>query len=429
MKDSIENRTASYSVGELKRLGLKLRTLVVFCSLKKDPVVAALIEYLDNCDREKEIAVEKYCNIVSALYECGYARNTATYGQVCGDDLSKYVLNIVGNDENVYTRMLGGNVGKSDNVVNSVKNELEILQQVADLRCELLHNIWLDGIKLPKWNVSRTNIVEYHKERTADIGRYGYGMYAKHKMFCIDGDGNIVPVKYPDEIRLDELIDYKREQGIIMDNTRALLSGRPAANILLTGDAGTGKSSTVKAVVNELYTEGLRILEVRKDQLKLIPFILEELNDNPLKFIIFIDDLSFSGTDDNFGALKAVLEGSVSARSQNVVIYATGNRRHLVKESFSDRDGDDVHRNDTLQETVSLSERFGIHITFQRPDKATYLNIVRHLADVHGIEYEPHLLELAAEQYILLRGSTRSARAARQFIDGIISGQDIKLKS
>ena len=246
------------------------------------------------------------------------------------------------------------------------------------------------------------------------------GIYARHPMFYISGENQIVPVHNPDKIRLSSLIDYKREQQIILDNTMALLSGKPAANILLTGDAGTGKSSTVKAVVNELSHLGLRILEVRKEQLHSIPAILDELNSNPLKFILFIDDLSFQKDDDNFSALKAILEGSVSARSRNVVIYATSNRRHLVKESFSNRDGDDVHRNDTMQEMLSLSERFGIQITFQKPDKKTYLDIVRHLAKDRGVEMPVEELEAQAERFALGRGG-RSARAATQFIDSLLA--------
>ena len=206
---------------------------------------------------------------------------------------------------------------------------------------------------------------------------------------------------------------------IILDNTKALLEGRAAANILLTGDAGTGKSSTVKAVVNELHKEGLRIIEVHKEQLCEIPVILDELLDNPLKFILFIDDLSFQKDDDNFSALKAILEGSVSAKSKNVVIYSTSNRRHLVKEKFSDREGDDVHFNDTVQEIISLSDRFGIHITFNKPNKETYLDIVRSLADKKGIKCDTVELERKAEQFALEKGS-RSARAAKQFVENMI---------
>ncbi len=229
-----------------------------------------------------------------------------------------------------------------------------------------------------------------------------------------------MPVSNPDKTELSDLVDYARERQIIIDNTKALLEGKPAANILLTGDAGTGKSSTVKAVVNALWREGLRIIEVRKDQLQSIPKILDELSANPLKFILFIDDLSFLKDDDNFNALKAVLEGSVTAKSQNVAIYATSNRRHIIKEKFSDREGDDIHRNDTMQELASLSERFGIHVTFSKPNKDTFLHIVRHLAEENGIDMPTQELELLAERFALERGN-RSARLARQFIDGLLS--------
>ena len=239
-------------------------------------------------------------------------------------------------------------------------------------------------------------------------------------MFYLDDSGEIIPVKNPDKTRLSQLVDYEYQRGIVIDNTKALLCGKPAANILLTGDAGTGKSATVKAVCNELFGDGLRIIEIRKDQLHIIPQILDELAENPLKFVLFIDDLSFLKDDDNFNALKAVLEGSVSAKSRNVVIYATSNRRHIIKEKFSDRDGDEVHINDTLQETVSLSERFGIHISFDKPDKKTFLHIVRSLASQSGLKIDDDELELKAERFALQRGG-RSARLARQFVDGLLS--------
>ena len=215
-------------------------------------------------------------------------------------------------------------------------------------------------------------------------------------------------------------MDYQRERNIILGNTSALLAGKPAANILLTGDAGTGKSSTVKAVVNELWCDGLRLIEIRKDQLRVIPKILDELSDNPLKFVLFIDDLSFPKDDDDFGALKAVLEGSVTAKSPNMVIYATSNRRHIIKETFSDREGDDIHRNDTIQELISLSDRFGIHVSFSKPSRETYLRIVRHLAVENDLEIPEKDLDALAERFALERGG-RSARLARQFVDGLLS--------
>ena len=205
----------------------------------------------------------------------------------------------------------------------------------------------------------------------------------------------------------------------MIDNTQAFVDGRPAANVLLCGDAGTGKSSTVKAVANAFFKEGVRLIEIRKDQLRSLPLVMAKISGNPLKFIIFIDDLAFNKNNDDFSMLKAALEGSASAMADNAVIYATSNRRHIVKESFKDRDGDDVHINDTLQETLSLSERFGLTVLFSKPDKKLYLSIVRELAKRNGISMDEKELELRAEEFALRKGS-RSARGAEQFINSLL---------
>ena len=395
---------------KLTELHIRLNSLAIFRALLSDPVVSALLDYLNSREKATSEAVSKYAAFVSSLY--GTEKRT----------LAGYIQHIVNNDENAYIRMIGQGKQPWPEMEAQVERELEILQAVADLTPETLRE-GLDWDRyLPIFATKSLNIVESYHQRCANIHRFGFGLYAKHIMFYI-GEGNrIVPVINPDQIRLSSLVDYKREQQIILDNTVALLEGKPAANILLTGDAGTGKSSTVKAVVNELHDRGLRILEVRKEQLHAIPAILDELNTNPLKFILFIDDLSFQKDDDNFSALKAILEGSVSAKSRNVVIYATSNRRHLVKESFSGRDGDDIHRNDTMQEIISLSERFGIQVTFQKPNKEIYLGIVRHLAEEKGVKMDADELDMLAERFALGRGG-RSARAATQFIDGLLAKQ------
>lgn len=395
---------------KLTELHIRLNSLAIFRALLSDPVVSALLDYLNSREKATSEAVSKYAAFVSSLY--GTEKRT----------LAGYIQHIVNNDENAYIRMIGQGKQPWPEMEAQVERELEIFQAIADLTPEALREgLDWDGY-LPIFATKSLNIVESYHQRCTNIHRFGFGLYAKHIMFYI-GEGNrIVPVINPDQIRLSSLVDYKREQQIILDNTVALLEGKPAANILLTGDAGTGKSSTVKAVVNELHDRGLRILEVRKEQLHAIPAILDELNTNPLKFILFIDDLSFQKDDDNFSALKAILEGSVSAKSRNVVIYATSNRRHLVKESFSGRDGDDIHRNDTMQEIISLSERFGIQVTFQKPNKEIYLGIVRHLAEEKGVKMDADELDMLAERFALGRGG-RSARAATQFIDGLLAKQ------
>lgn len=394
---------------KLNELALRLHAVSVMRDLLEDNVLKALTNFLDLTDKASiSEKIDAYTLFVSELYHTGT------------DSLSEYVKRIVFESENIYVKTKGKGEIPSVVLEQSLLADLKTFDEIAALTPEML---CAEYDFLPRFDTKKSNIQKEYIKRIGSIEKYGYGMYAKYRMFYIGEAGSIIPVQNPDETMLSDLIDYKREQKIIMDNTKALLSGKPAANILLTGDAGTGKSSTIKAVVNELYDKGLRIIEIRKEQLRTTPKILDELTENPLKFILFIDDLSFTKDDDNFSSLKAILEGSVSAKSNNVAIYATSNRRHLVKENFSDREGDDVHFNDTMQEILSLSERFGIQLTFSRPDKATYLDIVRNLADKQGIEYDVEKLSEAAEKFALKRG-TRSARAAKQFIDGIIAGNN-----
>ena len=392
---------------------IQLRSLALFRAVLDDPVVESLCRYFDAAQRaDTAQAVSQYAAFVSAVYASG------------SDTFADHLQGLVNDNENAYIRLIGQGVTPPPEMQHCIDAELSILQSIADLTGEeLRQGMDWDGY-LPSFPVKRVDLAGEYAERLQNVGRYGYGIYAKHRMFYLGTDNKIVPVYHPDRTRLSSLVDYEREQKIIMDNTIALLEGKPAANILLTGDAGTGKSSTIKAVVNELYDRGLRILEVRKEQLYAIPSLLDTLSSNPLKFILFIDDLSFQKDDDNFSALKAILEGSVSTKSQNIVVYATSNRRHLVKESFSDRDGDDIHRNDTVQEILSLSARFGIHITFQKPDKRVYLDIVQHLAAERGLQYEAEELAILAERFALDKGG-RSARAAKQFVDSLTAGETV----
>ena len=394
-------------IKKLENLAAALDTLCIFRDVLDDPVIAALKNFLESDGDERSVGL--YCEFVSKLYKTGRT------------DFAKYVAELTRCCDNPLVKKIGRQKPVREVMRKSAEYELEILNGLAALSPKTLREGIEYGGALPEWTNSKIDIAEEFRNQAENIGKHGYGIFAKYTAFYFDGE--IKPVKTPDSVRLCDLVGYQREKKLIIDNTESLLEGKPAANILLTGDAGTGKSSTVKAVVNELSGEGLRILELKKDQLGNLPKILFELNRNPLKFIIFIDDLSFAKNDDNFSALKAVLEGSVSAKAGNVVIYATSNRRHLVRESFSDRDGDDVHRGDTMQEIVSLSERFGLHVTFSRPDKATYLEIVRHILDENGVEYDPEKLEADAERFALSRAS-RSARAAKQFADMVLAGRE-----
>ena len=237
---------------ELTSLNIRLNSLAIFRSLLEDPVVSALREYLNSLPLYSTAAsVSKYAAFVASLYESG------------NRTLAGHVQHIVNNDENAYIRMIGRGAQPWSEMEADVWWELDVLQDVANLTpASLRQELEWHG-HLPSFAVKQFNLADSYRERCANIHRYGYGIYAKHRMFYINAENKIVPVLNPDKTRLSSLIDYKREQQIILDNTVALLEGKPAANILLTGDAGTGKSSTVKAVVNELHDRGLRILEAR----------------------------------------------------------------------------------------------------------------------------------------------------------------------
>ena len=331
-------------------------------------------------------------------------------------DLSKYVLDLVVNDENIYLKKVAKHETISSELENALQLDLSILQNIADMKCE-------GNDPLPKFSTSKIDLKAEFKDVVDNIFTHGYGKWRKDVMFEFDDNSNdIVSVKHPDATSFSDLFDYERERQIVVDNTLAFLSKKPAQNILLTGDAGTGKSSTVKAVVNEYAKQGLRIIEVKKSQVKHIPKIIAKIEDNPLHFIIFIDDISFSTDDDAFGEMKALLEGSLSVQSKNVVIYATSNRRHIVKEKWSDRDGDEIHVNDSIQEMVSLSERFGLHITFSRPSKKEYIDIVHKLAKNNNVTDLPQNVDMLAERFAMAHGG-RSGRCAKQFVETLIASK------
>ncbi|HIK42070.1 MAG TPA: ATP-binding protein [Thermoleptolyngbya sp. M55_K2018_002] len=251
----------------------------------------------------------------------------------------------------------------------------------------------------------------------------GVGDYARYRAFRWQG-GRLEGIPHPDPISLDALVGYERQKQQLLQNTEALLAGAPALNVLLYGSRGTGKSSLVKALLNQYGDRGLRLIEVSKAELAKLPDILPLLRDVPQAFILFVDDLSFEDDDEAFKALKVVLEGSVVARSPNVVVYATSNRRHLIREFFGDRprpsDADEIHSWDTVQEKLSFGDRFGLTLTFEPADQDTYLEIVRHLARQNDLPLDPKTLEFQALQWATQQNG-RSGRTARQFVDWVLS--------
>ncbi|MBR5202295.1 MAG: ATP-binding protein [Clostridia bacterium] len=387
-----------------KNIATSAKAVVIFKNILNDTGISSLINLLEcSSDNENEF-LKQYSSFVFSLYEKT-------------DDLCEYINELLQNDENIYVKQSAkGNV--SPIIQNAADNELAFFEALSKVKSDDFTSIYNDII-LPQWRNGNLSVKDEYNKKISAIQTTGYGMYATHRMFLYK-DNEIVPVKYPDPQRLSQMSGYELERQKVIDNTMALINGKPCNNVLLYGDAGSGKSSTIKAIVNEYWEMGLRLIEIKKNQLYSLPDVIEQLADNPLKFIIFIDDLSFSTNDSDFGALKAILEGGVAGKTDNLVIYATSNRRNLVKENFSDRNGDDIHLQDTIQEIMSLSARFGLKITFSKPDKDLYLSIVENLSIQYNINIDRNDLFLSAEAFALRNGG-RSPRTAKQFIEYLAS--------
>ena len=258
---------------------------------------------------------------------------------------------------------------------------------------------------------------------------YGVGKYGMNKAFRIatkpEAGELIVPILVTSNVRLDDLIGYEQSKAQLVANTEAFLADKPANNVLLYGDAGTGKSTSVKALLNHYYDQGLRIIEVYKHEFKYLPEIISEIKNRNYHFIIYMDDLSFEGFEIEYKYLKAVIEGDLEVSPDNVLIYATSNRRHLIRESFADRketDEDDVHRNDTLAERLSLADRFGLTIGYYKPAKQEYYNIILGLAARHPeITLSKEELMVKADRWEVSH-SGKSGRTAQQFINFLLGG-------
>ncbi len=257
----------------------------------------------------------------------------------------------------------------------------------------------------------------------------GVGMLGLNKAFrvCEDGDCILSPITNTGDVVFSDLIGYESQKKALTDNTEAFIKGYPANNVLLYGDAGTGKSTSIKAVLNKYYPEGLRMIEIYKHQFKYLSSVISYIKNRNYKFIIYMDDLSFEETELEYKYLKAIIEGGLEIKPDNVLIYATSNRRHLIRETFKDRadaDNDDIHRNDTVQEKLSLSARFGIQIGYFRPNKPEFDEIVLSLAGKHPeISLSDSEILARANMWELSHGG-RNGRAAKQFIDSLLGGNN-----
>lgn len=260
-------------------------------------------------------------------------------------------------------------------------------------------------------------VTQFYKE-------FGVGKFGLHKAFRVDRkDGEVViePITRIRHVNLEDLVGYENAKKKLCDNTEAFLEGRPCNNCLLFGDSGTGKSSSIKAIANRYYDRGLRIIEVYKHQLKDINEIISQIKNRNYRFIIYMDDLSFEDYETEYKYLKAVIEGGLEKKPDNILIYATSNRRHIVRERFSDKEDrdDDLHTNDTVSEKLSLAYRFGVSIFFAKPGKKEFDNIVVTLAKRAGIDMDEEELLLEANKWELSHGGL-SGRTAQQFVDNLL---------
>lgn len=329
------------------------------------------------------------CKVFKALFDFDFSRIEEVLGIDCFTTISNY--HAVAKKERMYNK----------NVSEMVKNISCQIEQAKD-ETEVFHVI------------------------TSFYQQYGVGMFGVNKAFRIrskEDDVDFLPINNMETVVLEDLVGYELQKQMLVDNTKAFVEGKPANNVLLYGDSGTGKSTSIKAIVNEFYKDGLRMIEIYKHQFKDLSNIIAQIKNRNYRFIIYMDDLSFEEFEIEYKFLKAVIEGGVETKPDNILIYATSNRRHLVKETWKDRDDmsdDGLHHSDTMQEKLSLVARFGLSICYEKPNQKNYFHIVCELAKKHP-ELQLSEEELCAEarKWELSHGGM-TGRAAQQLINHLL---------
>ena len=428
--------------------------LVIYRNVLSDPIVSSLLELLDQLDRNSKLTrkaalriSESYATFFSRLAERTALRRSFGLGSPWQDHL----LDLIFNDENLFSSQSQccstGDLGKS--VVSQVEVDLTRLQRLYNVDSESVicalrksdpGGDWLRWDDLGGTPAGNEPASERH--HTAQLfheaaewslllpalakcyQQTGAGLLSQYRAFqwksSVEG-GAVMPIAEPDPIRLEELVGFESEKQTLVRNTSHFLAGYPANNVFVYGDRGTGKSSAIKALLNHFPGEPLRMIEVSRDDLGDLPQVMALVRPRRERFILFVDDLSFEEGETQYKTLKAVLEGSLEARPKNVLIYASSNRRHLIQEYFSDRNdlgNGEVRQQDTLQEKVSLADRFGIQLVFVTPNQKEYFAIVSSLAKRRELPIGPEELERRALQWVQLHNA-RSGRTARQFIDDL----------
>ncbi len=390
---------------ELDKIKLGFSSVVIFRNILKTKVIKKLLKFL-NCETKENIdnikQIDLYSEFLSELFKSD-------------NNLADFILSQIFLDDNIYISKCILKQEINNNLKKTFKNELNFFKYISSFDFSSIFNKEYSK-NIAELEIKEIDFYKIYFEHIKNIDKKGYGIFYNNNMFVLDDRKDIIAVKNKDNQDIKKLYGYEIERNKVLSNTKILIEGKKANNILLYGDAGTGKSSTVKAVANFFKDEGLRLIEIKKNQLHFITDIIEKLSCSPLKFIIFIDDLTFSSNDDTFSYLKAILEGGVNSFPNNIAVYVTSNYRHLIKENFTDRTGDDIHIEDTIQQIMSLTNRFGTIITFQRPDRDLFSEIVLSYAKENNIKTDKEELINQAEAYAI-RSAGRSPRVAKQFIE------------
>ena len=389
-------------------LRAQLRGLSAFRSLLDTPMLKDALQLLDAAARrDGEGALAAYDQMFYHLKAEGYS------------GLGTWMWDTLRYTETPYGDLAGS--GRSDSELEgAARRDVDALLQLARLGAEdirvalkpILTEEYVSVLdNLPAWETGAPFTFE---ELAAFYQENGAGLYAKYRAFLWE-EGQLVPVADPDCPHPVELLGYDQQRKQVLDNTRLLVEGKPSTNVLLFGDVGTGKSATVKSMLYLPGMENLRLIEIQKENLVGMPRLIRSLAGRRQSFILFIDDLAFDQDDKTYSSLKTILEGGLEKRPLNVAIYATSNRRHLVRQTFSDRAGDEVDAFETISEKTALAERFGLRIPYMTMSKSEYLALIDHLAGLYHVEMNREVLHAKAMEWEI-RHAGRTPRVARQFI-------------
>ncbi|MFV0528340.1 MAG: ATP-binding protein [Lachnospiraceae bacterium] len=422
---------------------------VVYRKFEHDGILKEIIQLLEHKEQERS-AQARVLSVLHDLIEFA-----GTYG-FSGNLWQIYLTFLLVNHENTFSKACEIK-GKADGTINAcalydfaIFKELyavDIMRLAPGLAIDFSLNQYVQNDSKSKiFNLRIRDRITELSERlanSADAAQFkehmehfykdfGVGKLGLHKAFRVAHDSHdevvIEPIKNIAHVHLDDLVGYELAKKKLTDNTEAFVAGRKANNCLLFGDAGTGKSSCIKGILNEYYDKGLRIIEVYKHQFQDLNEVIAQIKNRNYKFIIYMDDLSFEEFEIEYKYLKAVIEGGLEKKPDNVLIYATSNRRHLVREQFSDKEGrrDDLHSSDTVQEKLSLVARFGVTIFFAAPERKEFHNIVKELAKRHHIDMPEEELLAEANKWEIHHGG-QSGRTAQQFIDYLLGSRLEKL--